>query len=282
MLADRRAPRFILVTDRRHSTLPVPRLAAVALTGGAGLVQIREKDLTDLAFRELTVATIEATGNPSMISVNGRPSIAKELGVGLHLPEAGLAPATARADLGPSALIGRSVHSPEAARTNDGADYLIAGHVFATASKPDRPPLGLDGLRRIVEASPIPVLAIGGISPANVRSVMAAGAYGIAVMSAVGAAEDPAAATRAIAQRLSTATENIMETTTTTVEVLINGKRVALNEGTTVQQFLRSKGIHDRLVVVELNEAILPRTAFESTVLAAGDRVEIVHFVGGG
>jgi thiamine biosynthesis protein ThiS len=282
MLADHRPPRFILVTDRHHSTLPVPRLAAVALAGGADLVQIREKDLTDLAFRELTAATIVATGKSSMISVNGRPSIAKELGVGLHLPEAGLAPAAARADLGPSVLIGRSVHSPEAARTSDGADYLIAGHVFATASKPDRPPLGLDGLRRIVAASPIPVLAIGGISPANVRSVMAAGAYGIAVMSAVGAAEDPAAATRAIAQRLSTATENIMETTTTTVEVLINGKRVALNEGTTVQQFLRSKGIHDRLVVVELNEAILPRTAFESTVLAAGDRVEIVHFVGGG
>lgn len=76
--------------------------------------------------------------------------------------------------------------------------------------------------------------------------------------------------------------EATLEATATTVDVTINGKRVALTEGTTVQQFLHAKGFQDRLVVVELNEAILPRSAFASTFLVAGDRVEIVHFVGGG
>jgi sulfur carrier protein len=76
--------------------------------------------------------------------------------------------------------------------------------------------------------------------------------------------------------------EATVDATATLVDVTINGRHVALAEGTSVQQFLQSKGFEDRLVVVELNEAILPRATYASTVLAGGDRVEIVHFVGGG
>lgn len=65
-------------------------------------------------------------------------------------------------------------------------------------------------------------------------------------------------------------------------ELTINGKPVKLESGTTVSQFLSSKALQERLVVVELNEAILSRDDYASTVLATGDRVEIVHFVGGG
>jgi sulfur carrier protein len=71
-------------------------------------------------------------------------------------------------------------------------------------------------------------------------------------------------------------------TTSATIDVTINGKPVTLDAATTIQQFLASKGYHERLVVVELNEAILPRSAFASTTLNVGDRLEIVHFVGGG
>jgi thiamine biosynthesis protein ThiS len=272
----------MLVTDRRNSSMPIPQLAALAVSNGVDLVQIREKDLTDQDLRGLTRATVDAVGDPNRISVNGSLTIARELAVGLHLPEAGLAPSVARAGLGPAALIGRSVHSPEAARSTEGADYLIAGHVFATASKPDWPPIGLDGLRRIVEESTVPVLAIGGISAANVSSVLATGAHGVAVISAINGAADPADAARALARRLSTTTEKAVDAAATTVDVTINGKRVTLGEGTTIQQFLQSKGFQDRLVVVEFNEAILPRTAFPSTVLGTGDCVEVVHFVGGG
>jgi thiamine biosynthesis protein ThiS len=282
MDSDRRIPTLMLVTDRRRSSIPIPQLAALAISNGVDVVQIREKDLTDRELRELTLATLEAVDDPKRITVNGSLTIARELGVGLHLPEVGLSSSVARAELGPRPLIGRSVHSPAAARSSEGADYLIAGHVFATASKPEIPPIGLDGLRRIVDAAPCPLLAIGGISATNVHTVLAAGADGVAVISAIAAAGDPASAARNMARRITMETEKTMEATATSVDVTINGKRVALTAGTTVQQFLQSKGFEDRLVVVELNEAILSRAAFAATTLTSGDRVEIVHFVGGG
>lgn len=65
-------------------------------------------------------------------------------------------------------------------------------------------------------------------------------------------------------------------------EVQINGKPVVLEEGTSIRDFLAQKGLEERLVVVEVNESIVPRGDYASTVLASGDLVEIVHFVGGG
>lgn len=192
----------MLVTDRRHASVPIPHLATVALANGVDVVQIREKDLGDVALRALALATIEAVLDRARVSVNGNLGVARELGVALHLPEA-FDVLAAREILGPGALIGRSVHSPESARASEGADYVIAGHVFPTASKTERPPLGLDGLRLIAAAAPCPVLAIGGIAAANVRSVLAAGAHGVAVISAINGAADPAAATRAIARQMS-------------------------------------------------------------------------------
>jgi thiamine biosynthesis protein ThiS len=277
-----RVPRLMLVTDRRSSRLPLSELASLAVTGGVDVVQVREKDLNEEQLRSLVRALLATIGDPSKISVNGSLAVAGELDVGLHLPESSLSPAEARNQLGANAHIGRSVHSPEAAPDSDGADYLIAGHVFATTSKADRPPIGLEGLRLIVDAASCPVLAIGGVTASNVRSVLSAGAHGVAVISAINNADDPLAAAQAIREQICLAKEHTPVITATKVEVTINGKQVALDDGTTVQQFLHSKGYQDRLVVVELNESILPRGSYSSTILASGDRVEIVHFVGGG
>ncbi len=273
----------MLVTDRQSSRLPLSELASLAIAGGVDVVQIREKDLTEEQLRSLVVSLIAAVGDPSKLSVNGSVTIAEELGVGLHLPESSVKPAVARNRLGPEALIGRSVHSSEAAREDsEGADYLIAGHVFATTSKPDRPPIGPQGLRLIAISAACPVLAIGGVTAGNVQSVLSAGAYGVAVLSAINNADDPTAAARTIREQFCLVKEHAPMTIATKVEVTINGKQVVVDEGTTIQQFLLSKGYQDRLVVVELNEAILPRGSYPSTILTAGDRVEIVHFVGGG
>lgn len=70
--------------------------------------------------------------------------------------------------------------------------------------------------------------------------------------------------------------------TSTTIDLTINGKPVTLDPGSTISTFLASKGLEERLVVVELNESIIPRTDYVSTTLNTGDIVEIVHFVGGG
>ncbi|MEA2583749.1 MAG: hypothetical protein QOF33_1834 [Thermomicrobiales bacterium] len=277
-----RVPRLMLVTDRLRSSLPLADLARSAVAGGVDLVQVREKDLAVDDLRRIVASIVEAVGDPARVSVNGDVGLAKGLGTGVHLPEEGAAVRQARQLLGSTVLIGRSVHSPESARQSEGADYLIAGHVFATASKPDRPPIGLEGLRRIVEAAPCPVLAIGGITATNAGSVIGAGAYGAAVVSAINGAVDPAEAACAIRRQLPGNKEFTVDATATKIEVTINGKAVGMDAGTTVQHFLESKGYQDRLVVVELNEAILPRASYPSTMLSTGDRVEIVHFVGGG
>jgi len=279
--AANRVPRLMLVTDSRRAALPLPDLASRAVAGGVDVVQIREKDLFDEQLLSLASSVLAGVTDHSRVSVNGSLAVARKLGIGLHLPESGPTIDDARQVLGPDVLIGRSVHTPESARDSLGADYLIAGHVFPTASKPNQPPIGLDGLRRIVEAAPCPVLAIGGVTAENMRSILSVGAQGVAVISAINGAADPAAAARAIREHMQ-GEGTIPMSVATTIEVTINGKPVALEAGTTVLQFLHSKGYQDRLVVVELNESILPRPSYPSTTLVAGDRVEIVHFVGGG
>ncbi len=96
-------------------------------------------------------------------------------------------------------LLGRSAHDEAEVQraVAEGVDYLIVGTVFPSASKPGRPPLGLEGLTRLAAlASPLPVFAIGGITPARVASVIKAGAHGVAVCSAVLDVADPVAATQ--------------------------------------------------------------------------------------
>jgi thiamine biosynthesis protein ThiS len=271
----------MLVTDRRRAALPLPDLASRAVAGGVDVVQIREKDLSDEQLLTLASSVLSGVTDHSRVSVNGSLAVARELGIGLHLPESGPTIDVARRVLGPEVPLGRSVHTPDSARDSRGADYLIAGHVFPTASKRDQPPIGLDGLHRIVESALCPVLAIGGVTAENVRNILSVGAHGAAVVSAINGAADPAAAARAIREQMQ-GEGTVLMSVATTIEVKINGKPVALEPGTTVLQFLHSKGYQDRLVVVELNETILPRPSYPSTTLAAGDRVEIVHFVGGG
>ncbi|MDR7568172.1 MAG: thiamine phosphate synthase, partial [Armatimonadota bacterium] len=118
---------------------------------------------------------------------------------GLHLPEGSRKPE------GSWPLWGRSVHSPEAAvrAGREHPDYLIAGPVYPTDSKPGSPPLGPQGLGQIVRAAEgIPVLAIGGIRAERVPEVMGAGAWGVAVRGAILRAEDPERAAREIRRML--------------------------------------------------------------------------------
>ncbi len=119
---------------------------------------------------------------------------------GAHLGEAGLpVPAARRAvALRERFLIGRSVHSLEGAReaAHAGADYLLFGNVFATASHPGKEPAGTEMLARVAAGVPVPVIAIGGITPENAAECRRAGAAGVAVISAILDVPDPEAAAR--------------------------------------------------------------------------------------
>jgi thiamine biosynthesis protein ThiS len=251
-------------------------MAARAIAGGVDVIQIREKDLAPPDLALLARSVLQAVQDPTRTMINGSREIAIELGIGLHLPES----AQRVDESGQIAfpLLSRSVHTAESARNSAWVDFVIAGHVYPTASKPGLPPIGLDGLASIVAASPVPLIAIGGITPDRVREVLACGAAGVAVLSAINDDVDPETAARPFRLAL----EEWMSGNQEQITVIINGKEATLPAGKTILDYLSERGHHDRLVVVELNGQILTKSSFLSTEISAGDRIEIVHFVGGG
>ena len=172
-----------LVTDRRRAD-PVAQ-ARWAVEAGIDLVQIRERDLDGAALCALVGAVLGvAKGSATRVVVNDRVDVAVATGAdGVHLRSDSFSIAEARRLLPRPLLIGRSIHSPGEARAAHDGDYLVAGTVFASPSKPDTTALlGIDGLRAIVCATAAPVLAIGGITLARLDDVAAAGAAGIAAI----------------------------------------------------------------------------------------------------
>ena len=192
----------LVVSDRSQATRPLADVAAASFAGGCRWFSLREKNLSRDAQIELALA-VKAAAAPSgaVVTLHGEPEAALAAGLdGVHLGAAGNAEA-ARVLLGPKALIGQSVHSLDEARaaSREALDYLIAGPAFQTASKPGYgPALGPEGLAAIVAATPLPIIAIGGIEADTVAICRRAGVAGIAVMGGVMRAKDPAAEVRAL------------------------------------------------------------------------------------
>ncbi len=191
----------MLVTDRALAggERRLVEAVAAAVEGGVNAVQLREKDLTAAALARLAAALQRAIGGRALLIVNGNAEVAREVGAdGLHLPAE--AP-FARPD--GLALVGRSVHSVEDAvgAEREGADYVIAGPVYETASHPGVPG-ALALVSGVVEGVSVPVVAIGGIRPVRVRDVLSAGASGVAVISAILGAESPGGAASALREAL--------------------------------------------------------------------------------
>jgi len=176
------------------------RAAAIAATGPAVALHARDHAAGGAALARAATRLL-ALGRPpeAAVFVNGRPDIAAAVHAhGVQLAPGDLTPADARRVF-PVGWIGRSVHAPdEAARAvEEGADYLMVGNIYETASHPGRPAAGL-GLVRAAAALGRPVIAIGGIDAARAGEVRAAGAYGVAAISALWRAPDPAAAALAL------------------------------------------------------------------------------------
>jgi thiamine-phosphate pyrophosphorylase len=190
-------PRLHLITNRHLcGDRPQAAIVAEAVRGGLGAVQLREKDLGPAALLDEAELLLPVLGGTPLI-VNGQVEVARAAGAaGVHLPGDAGPVAVARAALGAAALIGRSVHSLEEARSAEaeGADYVILGTIFATDSKPGRAPAGLPLVTAVARAVSIPVIAIGGIDEGNAAATLAAGAWGLAVMSGILRAAAPATA----------------------------------------------------------------------------------------
>jgi thiamine-phosphate pyrophosphorylase len=191
---------------------PVPGLEAVvaaALGAGVRLVQYRAKDgepIDDsLRLQQCRQLRQLCASHGALFIVNDRIDLALAVEAdGVHLGQGDLPPAVARQLLGPERLIGRSTQSIDQLRqaVADGCDYVGVGPVNATPTKPGREPVGLDYVRQAAAESPIPFFAIGGLECANIEAVRQAGAQRVAVVRAITAAADPAAATTALLQAL--------------------------------------------------------------------------------
>ncbi len=199
-------PCLCLVTDRR--LVPdgdLPSRIAQAVAGGVNLVQLREKDLAGGDLLVLASEIQDALSGSAPLIVNERVDVARSAGAsGVQLGEAALPPAHARRVLGDGPIIGRSVHSVAGAirAERDGADFLLVGTVFASASHPGEEPSGPDLIARVTSRCSIPVIGIGGINTGNAAEVVEAGASGVAVISAILAAPDPREAARLIKQTI--------------------------------------------------------------------------------
>ena len=185
-----RAAHLYLVCDDR----PDDFLAA-ALRGGVDIVQLRIKDGSDeeiLAAARRFRAACDA--HDALFILNDRPDLVHAADAdGVHVGQEDTAVAQARELIGPDRLIGLSTHSPaqvDAAAGTD-VDYIGVGPVHATPTKPGRPAVGLELVRYAAANAAVPFFAIGGISPANVNDVAAAGAERIAVVRALIDAADP-------------------------------------------------------------------------------------------
>ncbi len=191
--------RLYLITDRRQTAgRPLSEVVRAALLGGVRAVQLREKDLPDEELYHLAKDLRALTGEfGARLLINGRIDVCRAVGAdGVHLGISGTPIAQARRELGERLLIGYSAHSlPEAlAAERAGANFITFSPVFYTPSKSAYgEPVGLDRLREACGRLKIPVFALGGIKRKNIHEVMAAGAWGAALISAITAAPDPAA-----------------------------------------------------------------------------------------
>ena len=192
-------PCLCVVTDRAR--LPagagLVETVSAAVGGGANMVQLREKDALPRETLSLAYRLRDATRGRALLIINDRVDVAILSDAdGVQLGENSIDVSSARRLLPDEALIGRSVHSVDGAirARDEGADYLILGTIFPTASHPGGAVGGLALVERAARAVDIPILGIGGIDERSAAALTSAGASGAAAISAVISAPNPASA----------------------------------------------------------------------------------------
>ena len=198
-----------LVTDSAIAAAAghsLPSVVAAAVAGGVTIVQVREKHASTEELLDLlgSVAAALPPGVPLVVNDDVEAFLAARADgiavAGVHVGQADDPAVDVRAAIGPDALLGLSAATPEELAAVDPAvvDHVGIGALHGTSTKPDAPvALGLDGMRARVALSPVPAVAIGGVTTADARALRGSGLAGLAVVSGICGATDPAAAARA-------------------------------------------------------------------------------------
>ncbi|MFE2009704.1 thiamine phosphate synthase [Streptomyces sp. NPDC059491] len=200
--------RLYLCTDARKRQGDLPEFLDAVLSSGVDVVQLRDKGMeAGEELEHLAVLAEAARRHGRLLAVNDRADVAHAIGSDvLHLGQGDLPVPAARAILGDGVLIGRSCHAESevaAAASEPGVDYFCTGPCWPTPTKPGRYAPGLDLVRYAAGLrQDRPWFAIGGIDETNLDEVLDAGARRIVVVRAITEADDPAAATAALAKRV--------------------------------------------------------------------------------
>ncbi len=198
--------RLHVISDAREGRDALEVVAA-AIAAGAPVVQVRAKDCTDRALYDFARRVVDLC-TPAGVTciVNDRVDVALAVGAaGTHLGAQDLPIAAVRRIAGPGHLIGGTARDPEqaAALVAQGADYLGVGPAYRTVTKAGLPtPLGPAAIGAVAGAVDVPVIAIGGVATRHVPELVATGAHGVAVVTAISDASDPAEATRMLLRSL--------------------------------------------------------------------------------
>ena len=201
-------PILCLVTDRRQTGgRPLDQVVALALCGGVNMVQLREKDLPSGQLMDLALSLRRLTKGRALLFINDRVDVAVASGAdGVQLGENAMAVDAARRS-GPGLLVSRSVHDFDGAvrAERDGADMLVAGTIFLSASHPGARPAGVELLERLRTEVSLPYIAIGGVTERNAPAAIDAGASGVAVIGAIARSQDPRCAARTLSTSIADA-----------------------------------------------------------------------------
>lgn len=196
-LADLSACRLYGILDLGYVPIPdAVRVATAMVVGGVDILQLRAKEQSVAEIRTLAIelhGVARTSGVPLVI--NDHADLAVEIGAeGVHVGQDDRSVAEARKIAGPDCFVGKSTHSLEQARRaeEDGADYIGFGPLFATPTKPDYGPIGLENIAAVHAAVRIPIFCIGGIKLENLPAVIAAGARRVVIVSGLLQAADVA------------------------------------------------------------------------------------------
>jgi len=177
----KKLPRFYAITDRKRFKLDLEKQIEIMKTKGAGIVQLREKELNSYELFNLAKRFREITEKHNlMLTINDRLDIALLVKAdGVHLPEKSVPISVIKSKF-PDLIVGKSCHSVECAINSEkeGADYIFFSPIFYVENKGK--PVGIEGLKEVVNVVNIPVYALGGITKENMEEVLKAGVYGIA------------------------------------------------------------------------------------------------------
>jgi thiamine-phosphate pyrophosphorylase len=198
---------YLVLDPDLCSEIGMIETARAAVAGGVTMVQLRDKHSGTAAMIETGRALMAMlAGSGALLVVNDDVDAALAIGAdGLHIGQDDINPQRARAMIGPGMILGLSVETEALAAAIDPVlvDYAGVGPVFSTPTKPDhKQPIGYEGLARLVALAAVPSVAIGGLKAAHVGDVLASGAHGLAVVSAICGTVDPQGAAAAISAEI--------------------------------------------------------------------------------